>query len=862
MKKEKKKGLDKQVYIYSVSSNAFFNDTEHAIHKVLIEEKDFKEQLKKLYNEKYKDILKETNERITTLNECLTEQLNKNEDKRQLREESLHNKNKVGIFDSVLTRTLKDEKDDSNETDDIIIVRTYHYDILKDLIHKGFTSPSGEEYIYFTSSAGGIRDKKSMWIKKSKWDKHKDALTNGLNRGKINNTKVGEDKEGNPLYGMVTNKWASYLAMTATASIPFDDFNIDEVIVCDDLTMDVTGKVDFMDKDYTITPQVTRSLPMDVNDGVGLYQSDNDDDKNFQFRSVWQKGLLSPYNLHKHAEKCGNYKVKDIYGDYHDIRNVKIVLTKSQFKAWKFWNSWEEFKQDFRDNKCVAAKLNEEGDKDSFGDSYLNYQYLQTLTDVSDSELEALTKQTVTDINLMGNDQDTMLKMLGADEGKEKLNPFQQSLLTYPELLNDKYSRDIVMKKRRSMIKKAKGAKLSVPAKYTYILPDLYQYCEWLFTGEPTPLLGKDEVFCDLYPSGKTCVNRSPHLYREHLIKQNTIDDDKKEWFKTNAVYIGTSFAPKLLMCDFDGDKISIHEPDSNFVQIAERNMLNDNIVPLYYDEPTANPQPVTDENIYDCLINSYKINIGSKSNEISRFWNGDTSNLDVVKWLVYENNMMIDYAKNLWLPTRPPKVTKIIKENISGKVPKFFIWAKGKKVSQVAKTNKSTVNRIRKFIPTNNIDNQDVNGEFNWRMLTTNPDPKKKINKNNLIINRYTQLDQKKNMFMKNMDDGTKKGELYVYKMIREELLHINKDPFKVADVLVKHLYEDTDSAFKATLWECFGKELLHNLKHNTKNTKQCVDCHTRIKNVTNKERCEECAGTHKKEYDKDYRKSKLNAS
>ncbi|GIO22493.1 hypothetical protein [Oceanobacillus sp. J11TS1] len=825
MKKEVK-NLQNQVYIYSIPTNALFSDREVAIHKAKSEEKELVKQLK---DERDKKLKLATNERVKELNEALHNEFDKHEGKRVLRKEFIKDVHLISLFDSNLTRTLGMEINAASM--DVITIRTYHQAILEDLIHNGFTyyDKQNDEHIdyqYFTSSAGGIREKKSMWIRKDKWQQHKDTLTCGLDKTDINRKN-----------GMITNKYQSYLAMNATASVEWTDFNIDQVVVVDDLEMMVTGKVDYIDKDtYEITPNVEKTLPMEINDGVGLILPELSE-KNFQYRAPWQKGLLASYDFLKQAKMYGNTKITDIYGDTYDIvdDNIKIILTKSQFKAHLYYNNWNDYKAKFKKYDCKASIVNVEDDE--FNDGLLNYQFIQTLTDVSGSELEEIVAETVEAIELMGNDQQTMLESLGVTDDKKHLNSLQQALKIYPELLNDTYSREIIKNKRRSMIKQAKAGKLKVASRYTYILPDLYEFVSWLFTGELKPLLKEDEVYCNLYDSGKVSIARSPHLSREHGIKMNVIDEAKSEWFTTNAIYISNhSFLPRLLQCDFDGDMVNVFEPNSKFVEIAERNMTNDNIIPIYYEEPTAETSQITNENIFNNLINSYKVSIGEKSNEITRFWNGDYSNLDVVKWLTFENNLMIDYAKNLWLPKRPDHVDKIIKESIQGKVPRFFQYAKNKKIKDVAPINNSTVNRINELIPTNNIKLEDVNGVFDYRMLMSNP--KASINKN--IVSAYTELDRNKTW---RMNSEQSQGKPYVYQAIRNELLAINKDSYKVADVLIKYLYENKNSEFKTTLWECFGKEIIYNLKQNVGNTNQCSHCHARIKSVTNKKYCSDCA-------------------
>jgi len=802
------------------------NKEEESIHKVLMAEKE----MGKLQGKEYKAIRKFANTLASSWNNVLKEEFNKHEGKRVLKANGLKENNVIGLFDSTLTRTLGMKIDEVSL--DILSVRIYHYDILEDLIKEGFTLYDKEndkyiDYIYYTSSAGNIREKKSMYIRKDKWEKHKDTLTNGLSRKMINENG-----------GMITNKYQSYLAMNGTASVPWNGFDIDKVVVVPDLEMDVEDAVDYIDKDsYKITPNIIKSLPMEVNDGCGLILPDLSK-KNMQFRLPWCKGLLASYDFKAQAKLHGNTEIIDIYDKTYDVLkdNIQIIMTKSQFKASKYYINWDDYKQKFKDNKCEAVIVSVEGD--TISDSTTNYQFLQSLTHIEDSELEKIASGTIKEIELMGNDKQTMLESLGVDVNKKNLNHFQESLLLYPELLNDTHSKEIIKSKRRSMIKKARAGKLSVDSKYTYILPDLYEFTSWLFTGVATPLLSKEQVFCNLYDSGKVSIARSPHLYREHGIKQNVVDNDKAEWFKTNALYISNrSMLPKLLMADFDGDKVTVFAPNSIFVDVAERNMLQDKIIPLYYKEPKSEPQDVNDDNIYDNLINSYKINIGAKSNEITKFWNNDHSNLDIVKWLTFENNMQIDYAKNLWLPTRPPEVDKKIKAAISGKVPNFFKYAKNKKPNQVAPINKSTVNKLFNIVPAKRIDFEDIAGEFDYKQLMSNPNAS--INKR--IVVAYKDLDQNKKWRMNSEDDG--KGKMFVYKLIRKDLLKINSDPYKVADVLIKHLYENNDSQFKTTLWESFGKEILHNLKYNLKNTRQCEDCGSRIAAVTSKKYCSACA-------------------
>ena len=65
---------------------------------------------------------------------------------------------------------------------------------------------------------------------------------------------------------------------------------------------------------------------------------------------------------------------------------------------------------------------------------------------------------------------------------------------------------------------------LSINGKYTFLLPDFYAACEYWFMDNKNPngLLSDKEVFCWLFRKVKEldCL-RSPHLYKEHAIRNN-----------------------------------------------------------------------------------------------------------------------------------------------------------------------------------------------------------------------------------------------------------------------------------------------------------------------------------------------------
>lgn len=95
-------------------------------------------------------------------------------------------------------------------------------------------------------------------------------------------------------------------------------------------------------------------------------------------------------------------------------------------------------------------------------------------------------------------------------------------------------------------------------------------------------------------------------------------------------------------MCD--GDKALVVK-DKMLCTIANRNMVN--IVPLSYDLKKAKPDIITTDSLYSGMVAAYVGgNIGIWSNHITKIWNSGEitqEELDIVKWLCFENNAVIN---------------------------------------------------------------------------------------------------------------------------------------------------------------------------------------------------------------------------
>jgi len=844
--------LSKQIHIYSVDTSAFYNEEEMTIHNNMNELYLYKNELYEIKN-KFRNNevdIKELEEYITSVNrtikyykEGLYSIFETHKGVRALNPNSLNKRNIISVFDSVLTRTIKIQE--NTLTTDIIIVQTFFFDIIEDIILDGFTYEN-EKYICLTASAGQIRTKKTVFIKESSWLKHQDTLMCGLTIDRINE-----------LGGVNINKYLAYLALANSATDEWKEFDIDKSIVVDDMETEVEGVVDFIDDvTYEIIPNKKMKIPITHTDGVGMILPSLSK-KSFMTRLPWIKGLLVPFEYNKFiniANKNNDNKkygeVIDIYGQLHNLleEEIEVVFTKSQFKMYKYFKNqlddhgnvvkygWDVYKDNYKKYNCQAGKCNEE--EDDFNDAKINYQMLQTLIDMNDNELNEISKITKHHIVNIGRDRKTMLKVLGVKKSNINKNYIQQALEIYPELLNDTYCKEILKQVKKSMVKEARSAKLDILGKYTFIIPDLYSFCEFLFLGDKNPkgLLKEGDVYCKLYEDySKLDCLRSPHLFREHAIRNNVIDKDKDDWFITNGLYTSChDLISKILQFDVDGDK-SLVCADKTIILVAERNMKNIN--PLYYNMRKAGAEIINNQSIYSGLKTAYTGgNIGIISNDITKIWNSENVNLDVVKLLCMENNFTIDYAKTLYKPKRPSEIKKLINGYTKSKTPHFFIYAKDKEKNKVEKINNSVVNKLNKLIPNPNINFNATNlGKFDYKMLMK--DNTVKIDDE--VVKNYKELDLKKHFIINRKDDDNMGNMTFLYQEIREKMLN------DVTDVLIKYLYEFKKSNYKTTLWECFGDIIVKNLKRNVDRCNlYCEKCGDLIEKYNNKSKyCPTCA-------------------
>ena len=759
---------------------------------------------------------------------------------RSVRPESTRNSNVVQVFESSLVRELGMECDKVNPA--MVIVKVYYFGVAESIIKNGFTF-QGNRYVFFSASAGQIRTKKFVAIQEDLLRGCMDTLTCGLSVESIN-------AQG----GVNINKYLAYLALCNSATEVWTDFNIDRCIVIDDFETVVTGMVDFIDEhDYSITRR-EQGVPITHTDGCGMVLP-SVSRKNFMVRAPWVKGLLSPFpfdrfvRLANQRDPGRNHAlITDIYGQEHDIlaEKIQVIFTKSQFKMWKYYQNWDEYKEKFKQYGCTAGKCNTE--PTLIRRSTINYQMLQTLTGMTDEEEEELCQKTNVILNNISCDRETMLRMLGVRKDARHLDATQKCLKAYPALLRDDYFRDQLREKKKSIEHDAKAGKLYIDGKYQFLIPDLYAACQYWFEGIPVPegALQGTEVYTREYPEKKKLdVLRSPHLYKEHAVRENVYGEkpELRQWFATNGIYTSTyDLISKILQFDVDGDKALV-TAEAVVIRAAERECAD--VVPLYYEMKKAEPVIVTPEAMYDGMEIAWTCGgIGIFSNNITKIFAKDNPDIDAVKILTCENNFQIDAAKTLYFIERPPAWDARIRELTNCAVPAFFEFAKDREPDKCMPRGNGVIDRLYQHIRKYKFRwNSDGIEPFDYRMLMFNQNRAYRKREEE-IVQEFRKATREMRFVRESAFTDDENHNLWEIKRLREHMLQFGR-PRDVCDILVRGLFHEHRTTHKAAFWMCYNDIVYENLCANLKIREDAVES-TPESDITWRE-CSMCGSQYK---------------
>ena len=875
----------------------------------------------KAFTDKENEIRNDKNKKQTDL----LEEIQKNTTIRSIDRKYLYRKDgsenetyQIPIFEGDVVRlALKDraeEKADYQLLDEIVYMEIFHNDIMWQIIRDGIMI-ADKKYILYSATTGQVRNTTITLLREDFFEKHQGTLLVGLSVEYINSRG-----------GMNVGKHLSYTALPLSSSVlPEKEIDIDRCILVKGLETIVTDLVKYVDiqadengQHYVAaTPKeyIEKDVPVEHTDGAGMFLP-GELPSSCQIRSGYFKGAMFPFDFRTFAKEIAhNTIIPDAWGNPIDVeeQDIRFLLTTSQLKMWKMYDSWEDYKKAFNDNGVkisVNSYANPAKDTVTFA-----YQYLQTLpigcdikklctpakndiirlhtdfeyvkevmgyTDDSETDIDEISDVEETEDSESTDNDEVVTDGLQTDtkENKDKRSCnslIAEALNIYPQLVYDTYIekkiRQLVISKRKNY----RAGKLPLGGYYSYVAPDMYAFCEYLFMGEKNPqgLVPKNHVYNKYYDNKGTVEHvvclRSPHLSRYEYGKRDLVKTEEcRRWFahmESDTVVSCHDLLSKTLQMDWDGDEILVSD-DAELYRLAED--LPD--VPLYYEMQTAEPQQITKEAIYDNLVKGFDNNvIGDSSNAITKLWNTPETTKDnpipyddAINVFCAYSNYAIDYPKTgkslalgeyeeLYNKLVPPKTGKDMFKKSEIKHPNFFIEAKGKKSGNVAKPTKNPMDRIKQFIGkgTGRLDytyfaeTDSERKEFDYRMLMNNE--KKEDGTAKYEVDRYDSKYQKLYLLLKHRKNAKRKicrdidelgrkqntdateragrFETFHYHCVREiKEIFTNKNGWFNVNLAVNYLIDmeysqqDFATSSKDILWKCFGHILIENLQKNIK--------------------------------------------
>lgn len=253
-------------------------------------------------------------------------------------------------------------------------------------------------------------------------------------------------------------------------------------------------------------------------------------------RNAWLKGMLYPFPIMEFADEVanGDYMVQDIWGEWHDIRDVEMILNESSLKLWKCYDGIDEYVAACKESgygfavtKITPKKLEDQ--------RMTNYQYLQSY-ELTDGDIKELCEPTIKWLkDSMGGDYEAAMNFLGINESVER-DSWQEALMLDRRMLDNPFIIKSIYRMIRLKIDEAKIGKLLVHGNYQLISGDPYIFMEHAFGLKPTGLLKAGECYSKYWAdegAPEVVAFRSPMTVHNNIRKVRVVENElTKKWYR------------------------------------------------------------------------------------------------------------------------------------------------------------------------------------------------------------------------------------------------------------------------------------------------------------------------------------------
>lgn len=414
----------------------------------------------------------------------------------------------------------------------------------KHMIEHKFTI-NGKKYVRLLCGAGNARRNTVFFVQEDIYKELDKILRNGHKPLKI-----------------TESKYNAYYALSNSAT-----YSVSEPRVCvvPDKEIQMVKKIDWVTESEPddIIEEQERELTFNLWDGMGIcspelakqWSQDLDLDYVpccFCIRNYFVKGMVCVFDFHKFSrEVAGKHIITDLYGKEVDTDNIDMIITESQFKLWKGYDSWQYYLDCCKENggRWGVTKFTPKEDKTAV---FTNYQFLQVLNldtpekikELCEPTVEWFDKITSQDSNysllyLLGSLCDKPLNEMETEEFMDIFNtlePSVRALILNRDLINDTYIKTKLARSLNRKIEESYLGKLMVNGNFQFMISDPYALAEHIYGLEVKGLLKEHEHYSQYWNNrniDKVVAMRAPLTYSSEANLLNLQNNDKvNEWYK------------------------------------------------------------------------------------------------------------------------------------------------------------------------------------------------------------------------------------------------------------------------------------------------------------------------------------------
>ena len=478
-------------------------------------------------------------------------------------------------------------------------------------------------YKRYLGTTGGVKNETIVFVNEDILPELKEKLANGRDLSKE----------------LVPAKFEAYQALVCSASTHVSAPK--GVIVVNDCITEFNSDVIMLDDTHdskSNEPKMQyvkdQRLELEESDGYGLgcpelmQRWSKDVGESYLLsgcviRNSYCKGTVFCVDFHEFARKHNKTKIQDVWGDWHNIDNIQLVLTTSMVKLWDSYSS----NQDYLDN-CeqhgYSFAITKITDEELENERTMNYQFLQTY-DFTDDELDELLQPTIDEINdvLGGDYRKAILYLKGVELNEYNVqhldDNFSTALMIDKNMIQDPFIQKQIYSMIRKRIDNAKVGAINVNANYSLVSGDPYSLCQHIFGLEVTGLLKSGEAYSRYWNDrevNEVVCYRAPMTCHNN-IRVLKIANSKKmqefyQYMTTITIFNSWDTAAHALNgLDKDGD--TVFTTDNKIL------LKNTKRLPaIVCQQRNAKKSIPTEENLILANKNSFGNEIGSITNKIT----------------------------------------------------------------------------------------------------------------------------------------------------------------------------------------------------------------------------------------------------